>query len=213
MEINAYYDGYLDEAQDTLGNMMEYGVNTCGIDAEYFFTMFLNSGLAEQFEKGNPRVIAGMSGGEAAKEVILKSTGKVPKQEEEYYLDKSPEYWAGWILAYYQWKTGRSFRRISEYLSINDILCMYPTHHEADVTKFLDTAEKIYKRKHIKTYLCSKRESANYSIAQLAIDTGVSEETIKRLEFDSTAIWNTDVRVVFRLSKVLGCSMEELLEI
>ena len=65
-------------------------------------------------------------------------------------MDKSPEFWAGWILAYYQWKTGRSFRKINEYLSINDIPCMYPTHHEADVLKFVDTAEKIFKRKHIK---------------------------------------------------------------
>lgn len=128
-------------------------------------------------------------------------------------MDKSPEFWAGWILAYYQWKTGRSFRKINEYLSINDILCMYPTHHEADVLKFVDTAEKIFKRKHIKTYLCSRREMINYSKAQLADESGVSIEIIHELENDFTAIWNTDVHILYSLSKTLGCAMEELLEI
>lgn len=213
MEIIAYYDGYLTEAQETLGNMMEYGINICKIAPETFYNMFLNSGLAGQFEKGNPRLIAGMTGGEIAKEVIFKSTGKEQTEEEIYYLDKSPEFWAGWILAYYQWKTGRSFRKINEYLSIQDILCMYSTHHEADVSKFVDTAEKIFKRKHTKTYLCSRREMMNYSKSQLATETGVSIENIDKLESDFSTIWNTDVHILYRLSKTLGCTIEELLEI
>lgn len=65
--INAYYSGYLNDAQDALGNMMEYGINICGYDPEEFFIMFLTSGVATQFEKGNPEFIAGMSGGELAK--------------------------------------------------------------------------------------------------------------------------------------------------
>lgn len=213
MEINAYYDVYLNEAQETLGNMFEYGINTCHIEPEYFYTMFLNSGLAEQFAKGNPRVIAGMSGGELAKEVILKSTGKEPEEEEEYYLDKTPEFWAGWILAYYQWKTGRSFRKISEYLTITDILCMYPTLHEADVSKFVDTAESMYKRKHTKTYFSCKLKNQKYSIEQLAKEADISEDIIKRLETDFSYIWDLDVRTLYKIAKVLDSTMEDLLEI
>lgn len=213
MEITAYYDGYINVAQETLGNMLEYAVNSCSLDVEYFYTMFLNSGLAEQFGNGNPRVVAGMSGGELAKEVILKSTGKMPEMEEEYYIDKSPEFWAGWILAYYQWKTGRSFRRISEYLSITDVLCMYSTHHEADVSKFVDSAEEMFKGKHLKTYLQSRRERMNYSVERLAEETDISENLIMNLEQDYTLMWNTDTKILFRLAQVLGCAMEDLLEI
>ncbi len=54
MEMNAYYEGYLDNAQDTLGNMMDYAVHSCGITAEKIFEMFLISGVAKQFERGNP---------------------------------------------------------------------------------------------------------------------------------------------------------------
>lgn len=213
MEINAYYDGYLTEAQETLGNMMEYAINICNIAPESFYTMFLNSGIAGEFEKGNPRVVAGMTGGELAKEVIFKITGKERTEEEVYDLDKTPEFWTGWILAYYQWKIGRSFRKINEYLSINDILCMYPTHHEADVSKFVDTAEKIFRRKHTKTYLCSRREMMNYSKSRLADESSVSIEIIDKLENDFTTIWNTDVSSLYRLAKVLKCDIDELLEI
>ena len=213
MEIHAYYDDYVSDAQDTLGNMFEYGVNLCKIDPEHFFTMFLNSGLAEQFEKGNPRVVAGMSGGELAKEVIRKSTGQEPDVEEEYFLDKSPEYWAGWILAYYQWETGRSFRKISEYLSISDILCMYPTMHEADVSKFVDTAESIYVRKHTSTYFHKKCTRLNYSLDRIASESNISSEIIQKLDSDRTCIWDLSVRDLYKLTKILDCSMEELLEV
>ena len=30
----------------------------------------------------------------------------------EMYQDKSPEYWSGWALAYYQWYTGKTFSKI-----------------------------------------------------------------------------------------------------
>ena len=50
----------------------------------------------------HPRYVAGMNGCEFAR-VILDDVGAAyPEAEDEMYLDKSPEYWAGWALAYYQ---------------------------------------------------------------------------------------------------------------
>lgn len=175
MEMNAYYDGYVSHAQGTLGDMMDYAVNSCEMDPEEIFTMFLFSGAAGQFEKGNPHYVAGMSGAELAREVVLAVTGRELTAQEAPFLDKSPEYWCGWILTYYQWKTGRSFKKIHQAVSIQEILCMYPTHHEADVERSVTTINHLYMRKHQKTYLQQFRENMGMSVSELTSYTNVGD--------------------------------------
>lgn len=213
MEMNAYYDGYVTDAQETLGNMMDYAVNTCGMEPDDIFVMFLSSGVAEQFEKGNPRYVTGMSGAELAREIVLKVTGQELEEPEEYFLDKSAEYWCGWILAYYQWRTCRSFKKIHRILTISEIICMYPTHHEADVERFVETVSGIYQKRHTKTYLQQARENGHLSREEVSIQTGISEQLIENLETDFDLIRTMDALLVFRLAHVFGCTMEDLLEI
>ena len=75
METRAYCDNYLEDAQYTMGNMMDYALNFCGINGDEFFHMFLASGIAEQFGRGNPRYISGMTGAEVAKEAVADVKG------------------------------------------------------------------------------------------------------------------------------------------
>ena len=129
---HAYDEQYLSDAMNNLGEMMDYAVNTCHFEINEFFDMFLVSDLAEQFAKGTPRVVSGMSGVELAMEVVRKSgaaSAELPDAEAEY--DRSPEYWCGWIVAFYQWYTGVSFREISQIVSMTEIRKIYPTLHEA----------------------------------------------------------------------------------
>ncbi|MFR7899190.1 MAG: hypothetical protein ACLU6Y_04635 [Ruminococcus sp.] len=44
--------------------------------------------------------VAGKTGCELVKEVIEIRGLLIPELEDEMYLDKSPEYWCGWALAY-----------------------------------------------------------------------------------------------------------------
>lgn len=212
MEIRAYYEGYLDDAMDTMGNMMDHALNTCGMNGDDFFYMFLASGTARQFELGNPRYLAGMTGAEIVREIVLREKGIELNEPEEYDLDKSPEYWCGWILAYYQWRTCRSFRRIRQIVSIEEILWMYPTHHEADEEHFVDTMNRLYQRRHTKTYLRQRMEAAWISRKELSAQTGIPCETIRELEEDDSKIALINVRSLFQISKVLGCTMEDLME-
>lgn len=62
-----------------------------------------------KFEKGNPKYITGMSGYELTEVVLNETNISYTKQEPSYVDFKGREYWAGWILAYYQWKTNRRF--------------------------------------------------------------------------------------------------------
>lgn len=82
-----------------------------------------------------------MAGGELA-ERILEKCGKVFEGTKDIpYIDYPPEYWVGWILAYYQWYTGRSFSAICKKLPYQSILDMYGVLHEADPRKAVSVFE------------------------------------------------------------------------
>jgi hypothetical protein len=141
---HAYDETYLDDAMNNLGDMFDYAVNDCGYDHSEFFDYFIVSGVAQSFERGNPKYIAGLSGPELAMEVLYRTFRTRTDTPSAENVDKTPEYWAGWILAYYQWYTNRRFYDINKNgLTIERILSLYPTLHEADVTKFVSVADKI----------------------------------------------------------------------
>ena len=82
MEINAYSEDYVENAQKNLGNMLDYAVYSLDFDLQKFYEMFLVSNVSEQFEIGNPSYVAGKNGCELAKEV-LRQAGITPIQDEE----------------------------------------------------------------------------------------------------------------------------------
>ena len=91
--MRAYDETYLDDAMNNLGDMFDYAVNDCGFDAEDFFGHFIISGVAEAFERGNPKYVAGLSGPELASEVIYRTFSSRPDTPSAENIDKSPEYW------------------------------------------------------------------------------------------------------------------------
>ena len=212
MGIHAYYDAYLGNAQNTMGNMMDYAINTCGMDGDDYFHMFLASHAAGQMEGGNPRYVSGMTGAEIVKEVVAEIKGIELTDTEEYFLDKSPEYWCGWILAYYQWRSCMSFRKIYQIITIEDLLCMYPTHHEADVEYFVSSMREIYKRKHKETYLKRRMVNLGVDASEVSRNTGIPVDMISALETDFSRIQKIETEQLFVLSKFFGCSMEDLME-
>ena len=106
--IYSYDKVYLRIAQRVLGEMLNYAVYDCGYELNEYYRLFTESSYSERFSKGDSFVIAGMSGAELAIRVM-----DVPDDEivaPGYYFEKSPEYWTGWLLAYYQWMSGKPLR-------------------------------------------------------------------------------------------------------
>ena len=64
--IRAYNDRYVMDAANNMGEMLDYIQNICEIDLDDFWSMFIMSGYAEQFEKGVHAIVACMSGIELA---------------------------------------------------------------------------------------------------------------------------------------------------
>ena len=212
MAMRAYKAIYLSHAAKNLGSMLDYAVNDCNMDGGLFLHMFITSGLAEQYERGDPKVVAGMSGVELAVQAIEAATGAKPdvKPGERDY--RTPEYWAGWVIAQYQWHTTMSFSTILRFLPYDDIVRMYHTLHEADITKFYMNASEIYSRKYPQTNLKRIREAAGLSQAQLAGEAEVSLRSVQMYEQRNKDVNKAQAITLGKIARVLHCGVEDLLE-
>ena len=145
-------------------------------------------------------------------EVIEKSGKQLefPDPQEEY--DCSPEYWCGWILAYYQWATGRPFKDNYSYISMNEILKLYNPLHEASEDKFVDTVNAIIRNKNVPSKLQQQRKKCGYSQKELADKSGVNLRTLQQYELKTKDIGKAAVQNIVALANVLGCQVEDLLE-
>ena len=209
---HAYRKTYLHNAARNFGNMMGYAINDCGIDGCMFLHMFISSGLAHQFEHGNPKVVAGMSGVDLATEAIMKTTGDAPKAVPSRTDYQTSEYWGGWALAHYQWYTARSFSSILRFMPFSDILNMYYTLHEADITKFYETAGEIYTRARPQTNLKRIREATGLSQSKLSDEAGVSLRSVQMYEQRNKDINKAQALTIVKIARALGCEVEDLME-
>lgn len=135
---HAYSNLYLDSAQDILGNALDWIANTCDEDIAKFCDLFSQSRIAAMFENGYPKYVAGCNGAELANFVMEDLNLPEYDYPYEFYADKSPEYWAGWVLAYFQWEKSLSFKEILQAVPISKILDLYPMGHEQDVRNIAD---------------------------------------------------------------------------
>ena len=174
--------------------------------------LFIVSGIAHQFEMGNPTYCAGKNGCEVAKEVIFSCTGEFSDAEDVMYLEKSSEYWIGWILAYYQWLRNIPFKNIFKVISMDDLVRMYPVYHEADVSMFVDTVdEKLLAYRKTNNQLKRLRMYAEYTQSKLSEESGVPIRQIQLFEQGQRDIRKAQTMTVLKLAKALHCKMEDLL--
>lgn len=212
MTTRAYQETYLSKAQAALGDAFDYAINTCRIPGSDFIKIFTASSVSRRIENGEPAYLAGKSGIEIASDVVLETTGKQLEAEPQEHFGRSREYWIGWAVSYYQWFSARSYSDIFKVLSYEDLANMYHTLHEADITKFVDIAdEKI--REHFKdTNLKRIRSSYGCTQAELAKRSSVTLRSIQMYEQRNKDINKASADALYRISRVLGCSMESLLE-
>ena len=207
--MRAYDESYLNDAMDALGEMFDYAVVDCGRNADGFVV----SGIAAQFERGNPKFVAGMSGVELAREVIFRITGNRETRPATQPIDRSPEYWAGWILAYYQWYRNLRFAIIAEGgLPLSAVIERYVLH-EADVSKFVEAADSVLGAQlQQPTPLARIRANRGMTQQELASASGVSLRMIQLYEQRRNDLLKASTSVAIALAHVLGCSVEDLVE-
>lgn len=210
----AYNELYLDDAMHNLADMVEYAVCDLGFEPDEFFGWFVSSGIASKFEKGNPKYITGMSGVELAEVVLNKINVEFQSKEPSFRMDKSREYWAGWIMAYYQWTTGMRFEDIIKNgLPLSTVMSMYVLH-EADESKFVENANEIIARnkENRNTRLQEIRKSRGFTQQQLSDASGVKVRMIQLYEQRQNDLSKARFEVVLSLAKALGCEIEDLID-
>ena len=212
MMIHAYQETYLSRAQTTLGDAFDYSINACHIPGPDFIKLFTASSVSRRMENGEPAYISGKSGIEIVCDVILESTGKQLEAEPQENFGRSREYWIGWAVCYYQWFSARNYRDIFKVLSYEDLTSMYYPLHEADITKFVDIADEKMREHFRDTNLKRIRSSYGCTQSELAKRSGVTLRSIQMYEQRKKDINKASADAVYCISKVLGCSMENLLE-
>ena len=208
---NAYDEIYLDDATETLGSATEYAVLVADLSGEQFIDLFNTSGIAAEFGRGNVKYISGMSGIELCRLVMHKCGLTLPEVTEIEHIDYPAEYWCGWILAYYQWYSGRSFASITKKLTFESLMDMYHVLHEADPSKACTVFDEIM-AKPSETNLAIHRKNLGLSQNALAEASDVSVRSIQLYEQRKTDISKAQHNHLQNLARVLGCEIKDLLE-
>lgn len=208
--IHAYDKNYLYKSQNNLGIMFDFVVYDLQENLSDFFEKFLDSKISKQFERGESSVIVGKSGIELSLEILNNS-----KLASKYrpVANKSPEYWCGWALAYFQWYTNLSFIQINKYIPINEILSFYSPYHEMDITHFCDKMIELYNERKNYSNLKNYRLLASLSQKELASITEIPIRTIQQYEQKQKNINVAKTETVLKLAKALNTSVENLIEI
>ena len=210
--IHAYQEIYLSKAQSVLGDAFDYAVNTCKMIGNDFVKLFIASSVSKRMENGEPAYLAGKSGIEIVVEIVAETKKQELQIEHKEHFRRSREYWIGWAVAYYQWYSNRKYHDIFTVVSFEDLQRMYDTLHEADISKFVDIVDSRMKAVFAETNLKRIRTAYGVTQAELAQRSDVSLRSIQMYEQRNKDINKASVDTMYRLAKVLGCTVEDLIE-
>ena len=89
---------------------------------------------------------------------------------------------------------------------------MYSVYHEMDISQFIDSMEKFYNEAILETKLKRIRENRGISQSELAKLSGVKLRSIQMYEQKVNDIDKAQGHTLYKISRVLGCNIEDLLE-
>lgn len=165
----------------------------------------------KQFEHGMPRAVCGMSGDELARDIIAHAGLSPVECRETYPFDRSPQYWAGWVLAYAQWMCSLCFSDLLEVAPLDWIIGSYHPLHEASEAKFAQIViEKWNNAQADKKGLKAARKAAGLTQKQLAAQSGVKLRAIQLYEQNQLDLRRASVSSALALASTLDCTIEDL---
>lgn len=202
--IPAYSESLLEDAMTSLAIAFDYSVHHLDVNAEHFVGMFMTTGYANRFGRGDSSIISGLSGIEMAcrvlgKEPVVPDTPTTPGED----------YWCGWILAYYQWRTGLPFSTIIKQLPLKNLRGLYPKLHQTSEERASQELDSIIipgipGLKELRI-LCS------YTQKKLSEASGVNLRTLQQYESGARDLSEASGTTLLKLSRALCCRMEDLI--
>ena len=210
--MSAYPETLLPNARSQLADAADYAVVDLGVPIDEFFSLFAASDWARRIERGDRSTVLGISGIELAQNILAEKTGAREFKTARESLRRTKAYWTGWILAYYQWESNRTFREILRALPASTIEQMYGVYHEAPEERFAATADEILREKIPETRLKRVRSAYGCSQSRLSEISGVGLRSIQMYEQRRKDINKAEAESVLRLARALGCEIEDIME-
>ena len=127
-------------------------------------------------------------------------------------MARSPQYWAGYVLAFAHCETGASFRRLLRAMPFSEIVSTYNPLHEADESKFVEVVKKRLIHSCAPSNLQRIRQASGFTQAQLSAASGVGLRSIQMYEQRNKDINKAQALTLRALAKALHCTMESIME-
>ena len=178
---------------------------------DYFLQLFIISGIAAQFEVGNPKYVSGKSGAELVADTVLLTHASEVRPINSIIVTPSEEYWTGWVLAYYQWYAGKRFKDIQKIISMAELKHKYHPYHEMDEQKIVDFINEKNENSNTVRRLQAYRKALGLSQTELAKESGINLRTLQQYEIGAKDLSKAAAASVVALSKSLKCSVEDLI--
>lgn len=234
--IRAYDEACLESACNSLGRMLDYSVHSLHTDADSMMELFVASGIASLFGRGDMRTIAGRSGIELVYMVFEKSSLSYERIPARHTISLSNEYWSGYALAYAQWASGLSFEELIERCSASSLIAKcskdrltlleglpLDISEEERAAKLKDfgkgfarmAAELVLSetsKLSNETRLKKLRIKNGLSQSALAKASGVPLRTLQQYEQRQKDINKAHFEYIIMLSSALNCEPSQLLE-
>jgi DNA-binding XRE family transcriptional regulator len=195
---------YLNSVMHNLAALFDIAINAEELDADEFADRFANSEIASGIEAGVPNILAGKS----ATEMLM----IILDREVDYTVvpvDRTPEYWAGWVLATAQWYLNKSFKDILAVMPFSKLIGMYYPYHEADEMKTVEIIKSYFPSVPALKMIRKKRKLKQEELAALS---GVNVRSIRAYEQGKNDITKAQGDTLQMLAKALDCTIEELLQ-
>ena len=223
----------------SLGKMLDHAVHSLHQEPDGFFKLFIASGMAGDFERKEILTITGRSGIELSYEVLKRCGISFERVTPRHTAALSKEFHAGSALADLQSQTGLPYEDIIRTIPVSEIISMYENYHGQAVSELpwqMDDTERRTAIEAIKasfpgelrtsfesrlgsasgakeeTHLKEMRLRNGFSQSQLAAAADVPVRTLQQYEQRRKDLGKAQYEYVARLSAVLNCRPEDLIE-
>lgn len=202
--IHAYNELYLNTVMHNLGELFDIAINSLSFDADEFAMKFANSIVSSGIECASPNMLAGKSATEMIMLILNEDV-----EYTTYQVDRTKEYWAGWILAKAQWYLNKSFKEILLLMPFSKLISLYYPFHEASEMKIIEMISEMFPKQ---STLKTMRIERKLTQEQLSILSGINLRTIKSYEQGENDILKAQGETLLKLARTLDCSVEDLLK-
>lgn len=177
-------------------------------DMNIFYYLLVRSSIIKEIENGNIKYL-NLTPNELYYEI--NKDKKVLKRE--YIPYRGSYYWAGMMLTYFVFKYDISYKEINNNITLEEVANSYYPLHEASEDKFFEFINSNLNKDKKDTNLRIYRKLNNLSQNQLSEISGVELRSIEMYEQRRNDINKAQSITLYKLSKALGCTIEDILEI